>query len=339
MSGEIFDCGDVVLQNEGRLTNARLVYQTVGRLNTARDNVILYPTSFATSHADIAWLAGPGRALDTERYFIVMPNMLGNGLSASPSQHAPGSFPLIRLFDSVLLQHRLLREKFQVERLKLVVGFSMGGQQAYHWAALFPDMVERLAVICGSAKTSRHNLVFIQGVKAALTGDPAWNGEFFRAPAGRGLKAMARVYAGWGMSAQFYRDEEYLRAGYRSLEDFLVNDWEAFFANKDANDLMAMLGAWEGADISANARYGGDLAKALGSIQASALIMPSRTDMYFSPADSEAEVRLMPNAELSVIDTIWGHRVNNPRQNPADAAFVERQLARLLAADGSRRRA
>ncbi len=333
MNGEIFDCGDVDLQNGGHLSNARLVYQTAGRLNAARDNVIVYPTSFGTRHTDIAWLAGPGRALDTDRYFVVIPNMLGNGLSSSPSHQAPGTFPSICLFDNVMLQHRLLREKFQVERLKLAVGFSMGAQQAYHWAALFPDMVERVAVICGSAKTSRHNRVFLEGVKAALTGDPAWQGEYFRAGAGPGLKAMGRVYAGWGMSSQFYRDEAYLRAGYHSVEDFIVRDWEAFFAHKDGNDLMAMIGAWERADISANAKYNGDLKKALGSIRASALIMPSRTDMYFSPVDSEEEVRLMPNAELCVIDTIWGHRVNNPTQNPKDAAFVEKQLARLLGSD------
>jgi homoserine O-acetyltransferase len=328
---EIFACGEVTLQNGRLLSDAKIVYKTAGRLNDARDNVILYPTSFATSHVNIEWLAGPGRALDTDRYFIVMPNMLGNGLSSSPSHYVPGSFPPISLFDSVMLQRRLLREKFQVDRLKLVVGFSMGGQQAYHWAALFPDMVERVAVICASAKTSRHNRVFIEGVKSALTGDPAWQGEYFDAPASRGLKAMGRVYAGWGMSSQFYRDEEYLRAGYSSLEDFLVNDWEAFFANKDGNDLLSMLGAWERADISDNAQYGGDLRKALDSICARALIMPSRTDMYFSTADSEDEVRVLRDAELRVIDTIWGHRVNNPRQNPEDAAFVETKLKQLLA--------
>lgn len=331
MSHAIFDCGDVTLQSGRRLSDARIVYKTAGRLNDARDNVILYPTSFATNHTNIEWLAGPGRALDTDRYFIVMPNMLGNGLSSSPSHHAPGSFPPISLFDSVTLERRLLREKFQVERLKLVVGFSMGGQQAYHWAALFPDMVERVAVICASAKTSRHNRVFLEGVKAALTGDPAWQGEYFDAPASRGLKAIGRVYAGWGMSSQFYRDEEYLRAGYTGLEDFLVNDWEAFFANKDGNDLLSMLGAWERADISDNAQFGGDLKKALGAIRARALIMPSRTDMYFSAVDSQDEVRVLRDAELCIIETIWGHRVNNPRQNPTDAAFVETKLKQLLA--------
>ena len=330
MSGEIFECGNVSLQNGGSLNSAKLVYHTVGRLNAARDNVIVYPTSFGTRHTDIAWLARPGRALDSDRYFVVIPNMLGNGLSSSPSHQAPGTFPSIGLYDSVMLQHRLLREKFHVERLKLVVGFSMGAQQAYHWAALFPEMVERVAVICGSAKTSRHNRVFLEGVKAALKGDPAWQGEYFRSCAGQGLKAMARVYAGWGMSSQFYRDQEYLRAGYHSVEDFIVRDWEALFETKDANDLMAMIGAWERADISANTRYNGNLEKALGSIDASALIMPSRTDMYFSAIDSEQEVRLIPKAELCVIDTIWGHRVNNPIQNPKDAAFVEKQLVRLL---------
>ena len=75
--------------------------------------------------------------------------------------------------DNVRVQRRLLHEVLGIERVKLVYGFSMGAQQALHWGALFPDRVERIAAICGSAKTSPHNFVFLEGVRAALTADPA----------------------------------------------------------------------------------------------------------------------------------------------------------------------
>jgi homoserine acetyltransferase len=97
---------------------------------------------------------------------------------------------------------------FGIERVKLVYGFSMGAQQAFHWGALFPDRVERIAPICGSAKTSPHNFVFLEGVKAALTADPAWQDGWFATPPTRGFQAMGRVYAGWGLSQAFYREEE-----------------------------------------------------------------------------------------------------------------------------------
>jgi homoserine O-acetyltransferase len=207
----------------------------------------------------------------------------------------------------------------------------MGAQQALHWGALFPDRVERIAAICGSAKTSPHNLVFLEGVKAALTADPAWQDGWFATPPVRGFQAMGRVYAGWGLSQAFYREEEWRKLGFSSLEDFLVGSWEANFRRRDANDLLAMLWTWQHADISANELYSGDLAKALGAITADALVMPCETDLYFTVEDNRREVAHMPHAELRPIPSIWGHRAGNPSQNPADAKFLDDAVRELLA--------
>lgn len=329
-----FDFGNVALQRGGVLRNARLAYKSFGKLNSERTNVIVYPTSFGAQHPDIEWLIGPGKALDPEKYLVVIPNMFGNGLSSSPSDHGDAQsrrqFPRITMYDNIMLQHRLLRERFDVQRVALVVGFSMGGQQAFHWGALFPDMVERIAPITSSAKTAQHNLVFLEGIKEALTLDPAWrDGVFLERPV-RGIRAMGRVYAGWGLSQAFYREGLHLKIGFSSLEDFIVRDWEAGFLRRDADNLLAMLWTWQHADISDNPVYRGDLTAALGAITARALVMPSASDLYFPVEDSRRDVALMPNAALLPIPTIWGHRVNNPAQNPADAQFVDAALKRLL---------
>jgi len=182
--------------------------------------------------------------------------MFGNGLSSSPSNTPPpfdhGRYPHFTLADNVRVQERLIREVFGAERVALVFGFSMGAQQAFHWGALFPEKVARIAPVCGSAKTSRHNFVFLEGVKAALTADPAWQDGWFATPPLRGLRAMGRIYAGWALSQDFYREELDLTLGYSSLEDFLVSAWEGNFRRRDANDLLAMLWSWQHADISAN---------------------------------------------------------------------------------------
>ena len=105
------DLGDVALQSGAVLQNARIAYKTFGKLNAARTNVIVYPTSFAAHHSDIEWLIGPGKALDPAEYFIVIPNMFGNGLSSSPSDlgdlDARRKFPCITMYDNVMLQYRL----------------------------------------------------------------------------------------------------------------------------------------------------------------------------------------------------------------------------------------
>src|SRR5205814_1199775 len=134
-----------------------------------------------------------------------------------PPPFARGRYPDFTMADNVRVQQRLLSEVFGIERVKLVYGFSMGAQQAFHWGALFPDRVERIAPICGSAKTSPHNYVFLEGVKTALTADPAWQDGWFATQPIRGFQAMGRVYAGWGLSQGFYREEVWRRIGFSSL--------------------------------------------------------------------------------------------------------------------------
>jgi homoserine O-acetyltransferase len=207
----------------------------------------------------------------------------------------------------------------------------MGGLQTFHWGALFPDMVERIAPFCGSAKCSRHNFVFLEGVKAALTADAAWNSGWYTAKPEKGLRAMARVYAGWGFSQAFYRHELDLRTlGYSSLEDFLVSFWEGFFLPKDANNLLTMLWTWQNGDISDNPLYKGDLKKALGAIKAKAYVMPGSTDLYFPPEDSENEVAHMPNATFVPIKSIWGHFAGGPGTSKEDVAYLDTKLKELL---------
>jgi len=242
---QIFEAGDVVLQSGLTYRGARLAYKTYGALDTETSNVIVYPTSYGAQHYDLEWAIGEGKALDPTQYFIIIPNMFGNGLSSSPSK-TPAPFDRARyahftMTDNVRVQQRLLQEVFGIARVRLVYGFSMGAQQAFHWGALFPDRVERIVPICGSAKTSPHNFVFLEGVKAALTADPAWQDGWFATPPTRGFQAMGRVYAGWGLSQAFYREEEWRKLGYSSLEDFLVGNWEGGFRRRDANDLLAML--------------------------------------------------------------------------------------------------
>jgi homoserine O-acetyltransferase len=275
-------------------------------------------------------------ALDPDTYFIIIPNMFGNGLSSSPSNtpepYNGPRFPNVTAWDNVRAQHRLVTETFGIRKIRLVTGWSMGALQTFHWGALYPDMVERILPFCGSAKCSRHNFVFLEGVKAALTADATWNQGWYTEKPHRGLRAMARVYAGWGFSQAFYRERlDIERMGYSSLEDFLVAFWEGFFLPRDANNLLAMLWTWQHGDISDNETFKGDFKKALGAITAKAYVMPGQTDLYFPPEDSRFEVANMPNATFLPIPSIWGHFAGGPGTNPDDVKFLDSKLNELLA--------
>jgi homoserine O-acetyltransferase len=329
-----FEAGDVDLQSGMTLPGVECVYATYGKLSPGRDNVIVYPTRFGGSHVDNEFLIGPDHALDPGRHFIVVPNLLGNGVSTSPSAVAAplagAHFPLVTIADNVRLQHRLLREVFDVQHVQLAVGWSMGGQQAYHWAAFYPDLVERLAVICGAARTTPHTHVFLEGMRSALCADPIWSSDGGATPPLVGLRALGRAWAGWALSQAWYRRQGWEQLGYTTLEDFLVRYWEATYLGRDAGNLVAMIRTWQACDLADNELYGGDFPAAMQSIRARAVVMPGRTDLYFPPEDSEAEVALLRDGTLEVIPSDWGHYAGGGR-DPADTAFIDRQLTALLA--------
>lgn len=329
----VFRLGDLPLQSGAILRNAQLAYKSHGRLDAAKSNVILYPTHFAAHHGDIEWMIGPGRALDPDRYFIVVLDQLGNGLSSSPSNTAPPQdrmrFPGITILDDVAAQYRLVTEGFGVRRVALVTGYSMGAQQAFQWAVSHPEMVERIAPFCGTAKTTPHNVVFLEGVRAALTADSAWMKGDYDQPA-EGLRALARVYAGWGFSQQFYRQELYRQMEFSSLEEFITGFWEKRFVRRDANNLLSMLRTWQLNDLGTTPGFGGSLERAMKAIKAKTTVMAGRTDLYFTPEDIEADTSRIAGARFRIIPSLWGHMAG-AGLNAEDSQFIQDEIKALLA--------
>ena len=332
---EIFELGDVTLQSGLTLPAAKLAYKTWGTLNARGDNVIVMPTFYTGTHARNEGYIKAVPGLDPARWFIVSVNMFGNGLSSSPSNTPPPwdgpRFPAVTIHDNVACQHRLLTEALSVERIALVLGWSMAGCQAYEWGAQFPDMVDAILPFCASARTSPHNKVFLEGVKAALTADAAFAGGDYTAPPEVGLRAFGRVYAGWAYSQTFYRERIHRELGFETWEELLL-DWEHDHLEWDANDLLAKLRTWQLGDISANARYEGDFERALGAIQARAILVPCTTDLYFPPEDNAIEARHMPNATFRPYDCAWGHCVASLSRRGSDfLQFLDSCVAELLA--------
>ncbi|MFJ5486117.1 alpha/beta fold hydrolase [Hansschlegelia beijingensis] len=331
---EVFDLGRVELQSGEELLEAKLAYKTYGTLNADASNVVVLPTFYTGTHIRNEGFFGPGRAIDPAHHFVVSINMFGNGVSSSPSNatalQAGPRFPAVTLSDNVRCQRLLLTERLGVTRIALVAGWSMAGCQAYQWASQYPDMVEAIVPFCASARVSPHNFVFLEGVKAALQADQDWAGGDYVHPPTRGLRAFARVYAGWAYSQTFYREGLYRRIGYATIEDLLC-DWEDdHVRNWDANDLLAMLRTWQAADISATSAYRGDFAKALQSITARAVLIPCVQDLYFPPADNEIEARHMNRASFRPFDSPFGHCAPSPGNDPAFTRFLDQQIAEVL---------
>jgi len=331
-----YRAGNFSLQSGETLHDAQLTYVQVGQLNADRNNLVVLPTYYGGTHEGNLPLIGADSVLSPEHYCIVIPNLMGNGQSSSPSNAHPDQrsarFPSISLYDNVRLQHQLVQANFADASIALVAGWSMGGMQALQWACLYPEQVRAAASICATARCWPHNHVFLEGVKAALTCDPTWNNGDYSTPPAAGLKAFGRVYAGWAYSQAFFRNETYNQLGHQSIEE-LLRFWEEDHLQQDANDLLCMLDTWQTADISRNPAFNGDMSAALSAIQARCLIMPGSTDLYFTREDALSEAEQISNATFTLLESEWGHCAGAFGRNQHDTDFIVAALRLLIEPD------
>ncbi|KAI1367490.1 Alpha/Beta hydrolase protein [Xylaria arbuscula] len=339
---KVFDLGDFSLQSGVTLRNAFIAYKTHG---DPSNPAIVYPTWYSGLISENEWLIGEDKTLSPKKYFIIIPALFGNSESTSPSNTPePRPFPSVTMLDNVTAQHRLVTEELGVTHLKAVLGWSMGAAQTYQWITQYPDFVDLAVPFCGAAKCSLHNQVFLEGVKTALIGakgavsagiskleatDASQYHNWTAKEREVGLKALGRVYAGWGFSQAFYREKVYeTHLGFKDLDDCMVGFWEAWALSKDPENMVTMLDTWQSADCSNQDRYKGDFGLAMKSIKAKTLVLPSKTDLYFPPEDSEIEVAHMSPGigKCIAFPSIWGHWAGGPGQSKEDVKWLDEKL-------------
>ncbi len=317
------------------LPEAKVVYATYGTLNPAKDNVVLVPSHYMADWHGYEWLIGPDLALDPGRYFIVATELFGNGRSSSPSNtpepfHGP-RFPVTTIRDNVEAVRRLLADAFAVSHVRAIIGFSMGGQQAFQWAVSHPDFADRIVVTAATAKTYGHGVVRLEGQISALTADPAFNNGDYAAPPARGLSAFGMVWAGWLFSQGWWRKELWRDPAKPDLTlDQVIDGFRKdFIPGADANNLILQMRTWEKHDVGFTPGFNGDTERALKSIRTRLLYMPSETDLYFPVQDAAYEAAFIPGVTLKPIPSLWGHTAG-AASNPADGRFLNTAIRDFL---------
>lgn len=257
--------------------SVRIAYRS---LNSSSPRTVLIPTCYGGRINTTLTFTSPNQSLSSYRVVVVA--MLGNGESSSPSNDP--NFPTeLDYRDQINAQYSLLTEHLGIRELEAVIGFSMGGQQTYYWGCMHPNFMKYLVPTCGSAKTSLHNYAFLEGPKAALTNSVDYEDGACRAKGRkptRGIRAFGRTYCAWALSATWFRQRKFETMGFHDVEDFIKTRWEDSFESWDAEDLLILARMWQAGDVG-RTREDGDYLKALESIKAKVLVMPSRTDTYF----------------------------------------------------------
>jgi len=318
------------------LPEARVVYGTYGTLNAAHDNAILLPSHYMAKLNGYEWLMGAGKALDPGKYFLVTTELFGNGSSSSPSNtpepfHGP-RFPVMTIRDNVEAVHRLLEEDLHVTHLRAVIGFSMGAQQAFQWAVSYPEFADRIVATSGTAKTYGHGIVRLEGQIAAITADENFKGGDYTEEPAKGISAFGMVWAAWLYSPQWWRDELWrtnTKPG-TTFEEVVDRFRTRFIPRADANNLILQMRTWEKHDVGTTPGFDGNTKKALVSIRAPFLYMPSMTDQYFPVGDARYEAQFMHTVSLVPIPSLWGHPAG-AAADPADARFLNETIGNFLA--------
>jgi homoserine O-acetyltransferase len=204
----------------------------------------------------------------------------------------------------------------------------MGAMQAFCWAARYPEMVEALLPVCGTASCWPLNQVFLDGVCAALRADATFADGRSGVPPVRGLRAFARAYAGWAYSAAFFRDGLYRELGYHSLEA-LLEGWEADHLAWDANDLLAMAATWRSSNIAASVDAP-DYLSALSRISARTIVMPCDKDAYFTLEECAMEAGAIANSQVRPLVSPFGHCAGAPGRFRRETTMIEQAMFELL---------
>jgi homoserine acetyltransferase len=261
--------------HDGTTIPIRVAYRS---FNPSASKTVLVPTCMGGLINNTANFTNG--ALSSYRVIVVA--QLSNGESSSPS-NTEGFPKRVDYRDSVNSQHQLLTTHLGIKELEAIVGYSMAGQQAYYWAVMYPTFVKNVVCICGSAKTSPHNQAFIEGPKAALLNSVDYADGAYKTKGvvpKRGLAAFGRAYCAWAMSAAWFRERLFEKQGCKDIEELMEKIWDVILSGCDAEDLLGMARMWQAGDVGA-LRGDGSYEKALESIQARVLVMPSRTDQYF----------------------------------------------------------
>jgi homoserine O-acetyltransferase/O-succinyltransferase len=312
--------GDFKLESGETIRDCRLGYRTFGQLNSDKSNAILFPTWFTGTTAQLVELVGPGKLVDSSKYYVILVDALGDGISTSPSNSLTQprmKFPKLAIRDMVNSQRQMLTEKFHINHLKAVVGISMGGMQTFQWIVSYPDFMDKAVPIVGSPLLAPFDLVLWQTENDAIMGDPIWkNGEYTEQP---GLAVLAGLE---GLALQ--TPEKFNQDTTRDKLPAWFAETKKSVAEFDANNHIRQSQAMMAHDVSAT--FGGSMDRAAAAVKAKVLVVVSLSDHIVTPVPALNFAALLHAETLELKDNC-GHSAvecETGKIGAAIAAFLDK---------------
>jgi len=301
---EFANLGDLTLQSGAVLRDVRLGYRTLGTLNAGRSNAVLWPTWLGGTTQNLLEFVGPGNVVDTGKYFVILVDALGNGVSSSPSNSKAqpnGQFPRITIRDMVEAERRLLLDALHLQHVRAVMGISMGGMQSFEWALAYPDFMDVVIPIVGSPQsTSYDKLLWTTSIRA-IELDPAWHGGHPTAPPTNGL-VLAHLIELMNLTTPDYRVAATLPGKFASLvaEESGSQQGDAGAAWDHIRQRQAII------DLDMAAEFGASLEQLPARLHAKLLVIVSPEDHMVNPHPAQ-EFAAAAGAPVILLDSPCGH--------------------------------
>jgi len=188
--------GDFKLQSGAVLHDFRIGYRTLGKLNAAKSNAVLWPTWLRGRTEDLLQFIGPGKVVDTSKHYVILVDAIGDGISTSPSNSASQprmKFPKFTIRDMVESEHRLVTDVLRLTHIHAVIGLSMGGMQTFEWAVVYPDFMDLTIPMEGSPQSTSYDKLLWTSEIDAIALDPAWNNGNPTGPLTRGIELALEI--------------------------------------------------------------------------------------------------------------------------------------------------
>lgn len=312
--------GDFKLENGETIRDCRLGYRTFGQLNAAKSNAILFPSWFTGTSSQMVGLVGPGKIVESSKYYVILLDALGNGISTSPSnsQVQPHmKFPKFGIRDMVNSQHYFLTQILHIDHLRAVMGISMGGMQTFQWMVSYPNFIDKAVPIVGSPRLAPFDLVLWQSENRAIMTDPAWKaGEYDAQPA-------LELLAGFeGLALQ--TPDKFNQDNTRETLPHWFEETKKGVAEFDANNHIRQSQAMIAHDVSTS--FGGSMDRAAAAVKARVLVIASASDHMVTPGPALEFARLL-HADVLELKDNCGHEAPDceiEKLSPAIASFLEK---------------
>jgi homoserine O-acetyltransferase/O-succinyltransferase len=329
---QLYKIGDLKLESGETIRDFSISYVTHGTLNAKKSNAILMVTAISGNHHRLDFLVGPGKALDTDKYFIVCTDAIGNGLTTSPSNSSAQprmKFPHFLIRDMVTSQYKLMAEHLGIQHVVTVIGPSMGGMQALQWGVSYPDFMDSLVALVPLARTPAWTVTVLEATRKAIMLDPAWKGGDYTEPPEQGVRLWRDI-----LNFLAARTPELSRDQFPNQLDILpwMKDQETGLIKAfDANDWIYQTWAYDQHDIGTTPGMNGDLTKALRAIKAKTLIMVGTKDLLNPEWEPREAARYIRDVRVSTISpgTVTGH-ASAGGALPADVDFFNGEIGGFL---------